>query len=76
MKYLTQAGDFHVKGHEGKDGFTFGIIFNRPASKGFMRLQSANPFQQPMIDPQYLHDEADVNSFLDGGSLSVHLFLI
>ena len=69
---LLQAGDFHVKGHDYKHGFTFFLGLQRPASKGSIRLQSANPFQYPLIDPQYLNEEVDVNNLLDG---KYHLLL-
>ncbi|GBG33491.1 Choline dehydrogenase, mitochondrial [Hondaea fermentalgiana] len=32
----------------------------RPYSKGYIGLNSANPFEPPLVDPNYLDDETDV----------------
>jgi choline dehydrogenase len=46
------------------NGFTFmpGII--RPASRGSLRLRSADPNDELAIDPQYLSCEADIDAML------------
>jgi choline dehydrogenase len=48
------------------NGFTLmpGII--RPASRGSLRLHSADPGDEPVIDPQYLACDADVEALLAG----------
>ena len=38
--------------------------FQRPASRGTIRLNSGNPFHQPAIDPKYLSEDIDMQHFL------------
>ena len=38
----------------------------QPKSVGSVRLRSANPFDHPLIDPNYLAEEQDVDVLLDG----------
>lgn len=40
-------------------GMTLGFYALRPKSVGTLRLRSANPFDPPMIQPNYMGDEAD-----------------
>nr|XP_027201587.1 uncharacterized protein LOC113795591 [Dermatophagoides pteronyssinus] len=37
----------------------------RTYSRGTIRLASRNPFEQPLIDPQYLSDERDLQALVD-----------
>lgn len=37
----------------------------RPASRGYVKLRSANPFVYPIIQPNYLAAEADLQLFID-----------
>ena len=48
------------------------ILFSlvNPASRGTVRLRSANPDDQPLIDPAYLTEEADVARMLVGLKLA------
>jgi choline dehydrogenase len=43
-----------------RHGFYMSAYVNRPASRGEVRLASANPFDRPIIDPNYLSDPADL----------------
>ena len=40
-------------------GFTIAAWNHRPQSKGWVRSRSADPFEKPMIQPNYLADEED-----------------
>ena len=40
-------------------GMTLGFYQLRPKSTGTLRLQSANPFDAPLIQPNYMTDESD-----------------
>ncbi|MGB2219825.1 MAG: choline dehydrogenase [Henriciella sp.] len=42
-----------------RDGFTLHACQLRPESRGTVRLNSADPFEAPLIDPQYLAAEED-----------------
>ncbi|XP_022127846.2 glucose dehydrogenase [FAD, quinone]-like isoform X1 [Pieris rapae] len=43
----------------------------RPKSKGFIRLRSANPYDYPYIYPNYLTDELDVKTLIEGVKIAV-----
>jgi len=47
-------------------GPAFSIMFgfNRPRSRGSLRLASADPLQAPLLDPNYLAEEADREAYL------------
>ena len=40
-------------------GFTIAAWQHRPESKGWLRARSADPFEKPIIQPNYLDDEED-----------------
>lgn len=42
-----------------KDGYTIHACQLRPESKGFVSLKSNDPFDYPLIDPNYLAEEED-----------------
>ncbi len=43
-----------------KNGVTLNSAFLRPRSRGSVRLKSNNPFEKPLIDPNYWGDPYDV----------------
>jgi choline dehydrogenase len=47
-------------------GFTFGITVLQPKSVGHLHIRSRDPMEQASMDPRYLSDPADVETFLDG----------
>ena len=47
-------------------GISFAFYVNRPASRGRITLASADPLDQPLIDPGYLTDPADMPHFVAG----------
>jgi choline dehydrogenase len=47
-------------------GITFAFYVNRPASRGQITLASLDPLDQPLIDPAYLSDPADLPQFVAG----------
>lgn len=47
------------------DTFSLYPVLLRPKSRGFVRLRSTNPYEPPVIDPQYLTQEADVKIMVD-----------
>ncbi len=48
------------------NGFTIGISPTRPASRGTVRITSADPYAPPAIDPRYFTEEADLRAVLSG----------
>lgn len=47
-------------------GFTFGITVLQPKSTGHLHIRSRDPMEQASMDPRYLSDPSDVETFLDG----------
>jgi choline dehydrogenase-like flavoprotein len=52
---VVRGGQTRVPGH----GFTVNSTFLRPRSTGSVRLASADPLAEPLIDPCYLSEPAD-----------------
>ncbi|MEM7267658.1 MAG: GMC family oxidoreductase N-terminal domain-containing protein [Pseudomonadota bacterium] len=51
-------------------GVTLNSCYLRPRSRGSVRLQSANPSDAPLIDPNYLQDEQDLAMSIRGLKLT------
>jgi choline dehydrogenase len=47
-------------------GFTVGVMALKPKSRGWVHIDSADPFVYPKIDPKYLDDPEDVQVLLAG----------
>jgi choline dehydrogenase len=54
-------------------GMTAGVWQHRPESVGYVRARSADPFQDPMIQPNYLADPIDRRVLLGGMELARRL---
>ncbi len=52
---VVRGGLTQIKGY----GFTVNSTFLRPRSKGTVSLRSDNPFDEPLVDPNYLNDPHD-----------------
>ncbi|MBT6093882.1 MAG: choline dehydrogenase [Rhodospirillaceae bacterium] len=50
-------------------GMTAGVWQQRPESSGYLRACSADPFEQPLIQPNYLADENDRRVLIAGARL-------
>ena len=60
--YSVDHGFDNPDGH----GFWLGALCLRPESRGRITLQSADPVDEPAIDPQYLSEDEDLGILLDG----------
>jgi len=63
--YSVDHGFDNPDGH----GFWLGALCLRPESRGRITLNSADPFDEPAIDPQYLSEDQDLEVLLDGLTL-------
>lgn len=60
MTFTPASYNDGVQGElEREPGMTVAAWQQRPESKGFVRIRSASPFEQPAIQPNYLHEEHD-----------------
>ena len=46
--------------------YAFGLQVLRPRSRGWLRLASSDPFDGPLIDPNYLSADADLDLLVEG----------
>ena len=53
---------------------TCAVSLLTPASRGEVRLASADPTAAPLVNPNFLHDRADRDTLLDGLLLAQRLF--
>jgi choline dehydrogenase-like flavoprotein len=49
-----------------REGLTIFPVLLHPRSRGTIRLKSADPEEAPLINPNYLSDEADVKILAEG----------
>lgn len=56
-----------------KHGFSIHTCVLRPKSRGTVKLNSANPFEQPAINPNFLSDEDDLDTLLKGARLALKI---
>jgi choline dehydrogenase len=55
----------HARVKADRDGFTIHACQLRPESRGTVRLASRNPFDNPLIDPNYLSTDVDRRTLRD-----------
>ena len=67
--YYLDHGFTRPAGH----GFSIGPTLIRPQSRGHIALRSADPFEPPVIQPNYLSDEADLRVLVEGIQLARRL---
>ncbi|MFB2773234.1 GMC family oxidoreductase [Pelatocladus sp. BLCC-F211] len=67
--FFLNHGFIRPEGH----GFTFGATLLYPQSKGSINLRSINPLEAPIIQPNYLEKEADLEVLVAGVKLSRQL---
>ena len=59
--------------HEGKYSSCFGVTLNRPKSRGYLELRTNNPLDHPIIQPNYLSAQEDVDTLIAGIRIAVKL---
>ncbi len=60
--YVVDHGRRRMSGY----GMTLHVCFLRPASRGTIRLASADPAEAPRIDPAYLNEPSDLAPLIAG----------
>ncbi|XP_045465768.1 glucose dehydrogenase [FAD, quinone]-like isoform X1 [Harmonia axyridis] len=71
---LTET--FYKKSFEpitGKDSFSLLPVLLRPKSRGLIKLRSRNPFDPPLIYPNYFKDDFDMKTLIEGVKIGVAL---
>lgn len=54
-------------------GMTCGVWQHRPDSRGHVQIRSADPFEAPQVQPNYLSDERDRHTLINGVRLARRL---
>ncbi|XP_065297882.1 4-pyridoxate dehydrogenase-like isoform X1 [Dermacentor albipictus] len=57
----------------GRHGFALAPLVNRPKSRGYVKLRTTNPLDQPIIDPKYLTHPDDVATAVEGVKIALRL---
>ena len=74
MTFTPASYDDGVQGKlEPDPGMTFAAWQQRPESHGHCLIRSADPFEQPLIDPKYLSVDSDAQVLLGGLRLAREL---
>jgi choline dehydrogenase len=60
--YYIEHGAHMPEGH----GFSIGPTLIQPKSSGYLQLRSADPLAYPLIQPNYLADETDLEVMVEG----------
>jgi choline dehydrogenase len=63
----------HARVKADRDGFTIHACQLRPESRGTVRLASRNPFDAPLIDPNYLASDVDRRTMRDAVRVVRHI---
>lgn len=59
--------------HANRDGFQISVSGARPSSRGYVTLESSNPKELPIIDPQYLSQQDDLRRLVEGFKLAMEV---
>jgi choline dehydrogenase len=77
VQCLFSPGSFApgpVRRLDDKPGMTVGMWQMRPVSRGYVEAKSANPAEQPAINPRYLAEDTDRRAVVGGLKLVRRLF--
>ena len=66
LHFVNGLVDDHARRLHYGYGISCHVAVLRPASRGSLRLRSADPADSPRIDPNFLGDDADVDALLAG----------
>lgn len=55
--------------------FSIDPVLLRPKSRGYLKLRSRNPYEQPIINPRYLSHPHDVATTVEGMKLAISIGL-
>ena len=69
--YVTDLYD--VNTFPKADGYTILPTLLRPESRGYVALRSNNPFEYPLIQPNFLSKEADVNVLMESAKKAIEV---
>ncbi len=70
LHFVISIADDHARKLHYGHGFTCHVCVLRPFSRGRVGLSSGDPMAAPMIDPQYLADDRDMDILVKGAKMT------
>ncbi len=70
LHLVTALVEDHARKINMGHGYSCHVCALRPKSRGTVRLQSADPNTDPLIDPNFLGEEEDIQTLVDGFKLT------
>lgn len=79
LKHLAGLKDHiwydYYKHYSDSPSFSIDPVLLRPKSRGFLKLRTPNPYDHPLIDPNYLSHPHDVATIVEGMKLAIEIGL-
>lgn len=69
----TDFDPYDIKTYPTVDGYTILPSLLKPKSRGYVALRSADPLDDPLIQPRYLSDPDDLKTLVTGTQLAVDI---
>lgn len=73
MAISNEAFEKVYNPHLYEDGMTYATLLLRPKSVGYVKLRSGNPYDQPIIEPNYYDHPDDIGAVVEGMRLAVQM---
>ena len=70
IHFVISVVDDHARKLHAGYGYSCHVCVLRPASRGTVTLASADPMAAPAIDPNYLAEDADLQTLIKGAKMS------
>ena len=64
---------YNTKTYPTVDGYTILPSLIKPKSRGYVGLKSSNPFDAPLIQPNFLSEEDDLKTLVDGTKKAIEV---
>lgn len=69
LHFAAGLVDDHGRNENKGHGYSCHVCVLRPKSVGTVKLRSSNPFDAPLIDPEFLSDEEDLKVLIKGAKI-------
>ena len=66
FNYRDDVAEEYLAKGPNEEGFNTNVIPTHLKSRGTLKLKSKDPFDHPVLDPQYLTDKRDIEDFIGG----------
>ncbi|RWS17073.1 glucose dehydrogenase-like [FAD: quinone] [Dinothrombium tinctorium] len=73
IKLIMIAFPYFAREQTNELVYPLNVALQRPLSRGYIKLKSNNPYDHPIIDPQYLVNKEDVKILVEGAKISMNI---